>query len=70
MKMEIMPSNICGHTLSWEKLFKTLPSRLQPCFQLLLTIEIYGVSTNNVLSMAYTKTCKKGYFSKIRFHDK
>ena len=31
---------------------------------------MYGVSKNNVLSMACAKTCEKRPFSKITFHTK
>ena len=42
-----------------------LPKSLQPT--LIRYIKVW-VSTNNVLSMAYAKTCEKGQFSKITFH--
>ena len=63
-----MPSDIRGHTLSWEELSQASSSRLQPCFQdlYLHSIEIMWLVQNNVLSMTYAKSCKNGHFSKIK----
>ena len=58
-----MPLYIKGHTLSLEKHFQALTSRLQPCFQnhFLDSIEKYEVTTKNVRSMAYAKHEKRAF---------
>ena len=63
-----MPSNMLGHTWSLEELSHASPSKPQKLPTLTYSIEMYGVSTNNVLSMAYAKKCKKGHFSRITFY--
>ena len=57
-------------TFYWEELSQDLPSRFKPCFKPILRLyrKCMGLVQNNVLSMAYAKTCKKGNFSKIPFN--
>ena len=69
-KKRTMALNIWGYTLSWDELYQASPSNLQKLPTYTYSIEKYAVSTNNVLSIAYAKTCEKGYFSKITFHAK
>ena len=62
-----MPSNIGGHTLSWEELSQDSPSNIQKLPTDNYIIEKYGISTKQCTKYDICKNMKKGHLSKITF---